>query len=259
MDYKIIEKNNMRYIVVPELKEKGLNLSFTTKDMDIGLETNTNIGEVKKHFDSIFEFMGENPIEVYSGYQVHSANIESIKDINEGSEYDIGKVFYDTDGLITDIKDIALVSRFADCTPIILFDPIKKVQVNIHSGWKGTLGRIGANGVNKMVNEYGSNPKDIIVVIGPTIGKNDFEVESDVMTQFKNEFEFHQEIINKKNDIKYLIDLHKTNIKILLAEGIKKENITLINLSTFANEDLLHSYRRDGSNFGLMGAISILI
>ena len=258
MDYKIVSKNNVRYIVIPELKEKGLNLCFTTKDMDIGLKTNEKMEDIKRNFDNIFKFMEEDPIELYSGYQTHSANIVSIKDIKQGSEYDFGKIFQDTDGLITSIENIAIVSRFADCTPIILFDPIKRVQANIHSGWKGTLKRIGANGVNKMVKEYGSHPKDIIAIIGPTIGKDHFEVESDVMTQFSEEFDFHQEIIKRKNDIKYLIDLPITNRRILLNEGIKEENITQIDLSTFPNEDLLHSYRRDGADFGLMGAISIL-
>lgn len=257
MDYKIETKDNIRYIVIPELSMLGLKHCFTTNDMDIGLKTNGNVDDIKQNFEYIFDFIGVKPKELYSGYQTHSATIVSIKDMSQGTVYETGKVFYDTDGLITDINGIALISRYADCSPIILFDPIKKVQANIHSGWKGTLQKIGANGVEKMVKDYGCNVEDILTIIGPTIGKNDFEVEADVMIQFQEQFNFHNEIIKKKNDIKYLIDLQTTNKKILLKVGIKEENITIIDLSTVSN-DFLHSYRRDKAEFGLMGAITIL-
>lgn len=258
MNYKIETKDNLRFITVPELKELGLNLCLTTKDMDVGLKTNGNVEDINRNFDYIFEFMIIKPKEKYSGYQVHGSNIVSITDISQGTFYDTGKVFYDTDGLITDIEGIALITRFADCTPIILFDPVKRVQANIHSGWKGTLLRIGANGIDKMIKEYGCNPEEIIAIIGPTIGKDHFEVESDVMTLFAKEFDFSREIIRQKNDVKFLIDLQTTNKRMLLGKGIREENLTIIDLSTFGNEDLLHSYRRDKSCFGLMGAISVL-
>ena len=259
MQYKIETKNNHRFIYIPELVELGLNHCFTTIDMDIGLKTNGDVKSISKNFDYIFDFMNVKPIEVYSGYQVHSGTVQNISDISQGSFYEsTGKVLYETDGLVTGIKNIALVSRFADCTPIILFDPVKKVQANIHSGWKGTLQRIGANGVDLMVEKYDCNPKDIIALLGPNIGFDDFEVESDVMTQFKEKFDFHKDIIRQKNDIKFLIDLHTTNKRILLAKGIKEENLITIDLSTYANDDLLHSYRRDQKEFGLMGAITVL-
>ena len=258
MEYKIESKNKHRYIVIPELIELGLNHCFTTLDMDIGISTNGDVEDIKQNFKYIFDFMGVKPNEIYSGYQIHSSNIAKIKDEDQGSYYKVGKVFYDTDGLVTDLENIAIITRFADCSPIILFDPVKRVQANIHSGWKGTLERIGANGVDKMVGEYACNPKEIIAIIGPTIGKDDFEVEDDVMEQFKVKFDFHNEIIRKKNDMKYLIDLQTTSKKILLEKGIKEENITIIDLSTYANDDLLHSYRRDKAEFGLMGAITVL-
>ena len=258
MNYKIITKDNHKFIVLPELIKLGLKHCITTKDMDIGLKTNGDVDDIKRNFKYIFDFMGIEPKELYSGYQVHSGTVVDITDMSQGSFYETGKVFYETDGLVTNIEGIALISRFADCTPIILFDPIKKVQANIHSGWKGTLQRIGANGIDIMVNEYSCNPEDIIAIIGPTIGKDDFEVESDVMIQFKEEFDFQDEIIKRKNDIKYLIDLQMTNKEILLSKGIKEENLTIIDLSTYSNVDLLHSYRRDKAGFGLMGAITIL-
>ena len=128
---------------------------------------------------------------------------------------------------------------------------------NIHSGWKGTLQRIGVHGVRMMKDHYGSKPEDIVAVIGPTIGKLDFEVEDDVASQFKEEFGYMEDVIKKKDDIKTLIDLQTINKNILLEEGLLIENIEIINLSTVAT-DFLHSFRRDRNDFGLMGSVAVL-
>lgn len=257
MNYRIIAKNNMRYILVPKLEELGLKHCFTTIDMDMGLTTNGSVDSIKENFEFIYRFLGINPEVLFSGFQTHTNNIVVIKDLDQGDDGEFGKVFPETDGLVTDIENIALITRFADCTPIVLFDPVKKVHANIHSGWRGTLQRIGANGVDILVNQYGSNPEDIIAVMGPAIGKDEFEVDIDVMEMFKNEFNFHEEIINKKDDVKYLIDLRTTNTKILLEQGIKEENLIILDLPTMSNP-MLHSFRRDKDKYGLMACITYL-
>ncbi|MDD2446149.1 MAG: peptidoglycan editing factor PgeF, partial [Tissierellia bacterium] len=258
MDYKIEAKADYRFIYLPELRELGLYNCFTTKDMDIGRSTNESIDDIRKSYEYIYDFIGIRPKEQFSGYQVHSGNVVSITDMSQGECNGIDRIIAETDGLITNINNIALISRFADCTPILLYDPIKKIQANIHSGWKGTLQRIASNSLDIMVNKYGSNPKDIIGVLGPTIGRNDFEVEYDVMNMFKEEFDYYKDIIRQKNEIKFLIDLHTTIKRMLLDKGIKEDNLTTIDLSTYAEEDLFHSYRRDKEAFGIMGAITIL-
>ena len=258
MDYKIETKNGFRFLYLPELEELGLYNCLTTKDMDIGRGTNEDIDDINENFERIYDFIGIRPKEQFSGYQVHSGNVARIRDMSQGSFNGVDRIISETDGLVTDMKNIALISRFADCTPVLLFDPIKKVQANIHSGWKGTLQRIAANGIDIMVNEYGCNPKDIIGVLGPTIGRDDFEVESDVMNMFREEFDFYKEIIRQKNEIKFLIDLHTTIKRMLVDKGLQEKNLTIINMSTYAEEDLFHSYRRDKEEFGIMGAITIL-
>lgn len=257
MNYKIEIKNSIRYIVVPRLEELGLKHCFTTKDMDIGITTNESTVDVKNNLKEVLEFLQVEPEALYSGHQTHSKNIAIIEDTNQGQEYEFGRFFSDTDGLMTDKENIATITRFADCTPIILFDQRKKVFANIHSGWKGTLQRIGANGVDMLIDNYKSDPKDIVAVIGPTIGRCDFEVNDDVGDQFRDEFGYMNNIINKKDDIKSLIDLQIINKNILLEKGLLIENIEVINLSTVAN-DFLHSFRRDKSEFGLMGSVVVI-
>lgn len=256
MNYKIEIKDNIRYIVVPRLQELGLKHLFTTRDMDVGIVTNDMPEDVNNNLKKVLEFLDVNPLELYSTYQTHSNNIRTIENTNQGEKYEFGRFFPDTDGLITDKPNIATIIRFADCTPIILFDNKRKVFANIHSGWKGTLQRIGENGVNMLIKNYHCDPKDIVAVIGPTIGKFDFEVDDDVANQFKDEFGYMDNIITKKDGIKSLIDLQTINKNMLLENGLLIENIEVINLSTVAS-DFLHSFRRDKDGFGLMGSVVV--
>lgn len=257
MNYKIETKDNIRYIVVPRLQELGLKHCFTTKDMDIGIKTNDSPNDVKNNLKKALEFLEVNPVGLYSGYQTHSRNIGVIENLNQGEEHEFGRYFPDTDGLITDMPNIGTITRFADCTPIVLFDTKKRVFANIHSGWKGTLQRIGANGVSILVENYGCDPKDIVAVIGPTIGKYDFEVDDDVANGFKKEFGYMENVMTKKDHIKSLIDLQTINKNILLENGLLIDNIEVIELSTVAS-DFLHSFRRDKDRFGLMGLVAVL-
>lgn len=254
---KIVESKNISFLIVPYLLDLGLKHCFTTIHMDMGTKTNEDLENLTKNFEHIYEFLEINPKILYSGYQVHGNKVEIINSLNQGKEAYFGRYIEDTDGLITNMKGVALISRYADCSPIILFDPINRVQANIHSGWRGTLKEISKVGIESMIKNYKSNVDDIIAIIGPTIGKDDFQVDIDVKTMFQEKFEFNKEIIRKKNHIKYLIDLEKTNKRILLESGIKEKNIICMNLSTYSNP-LLHSYRRDKGKYGLMGLVTMI-
>lgn len=187
-------------------------------------------------------------------HQVHGNKVDVVKDID--------KLYTESDGLITNIESASLSLRFADCTPILLYDPVKNVIGNVHSGWKGTVQKIAINGVRKMVEEYGCNTEDIICCLAPSIGKCHFEVSSDVEEIFKetfsnllneDEFIFKGEV--KEGIQKYYIDTNIINIKLLEEAGIKKENIVESNICTVCNSNLMHSYRVDKDNAGRNTAI----
>lgn len=257
MNYKIETKNNIRYITIPKLTELGLKHCFTTSDMDIGFKTNGSVESIKENLKSVYDFLDIKPDLLYNGFQTHSKNIALVETIDGGLINDFGRYFPDTDGLVTDIKNIGLITRYADCTPIILYDPIKKVHANVHSGWKGTLQRISEEAIRIMKDNYNSKIEDIICAIGPTIGENEFEVERDVQGLFSQEFGYLNNVIRRKNERKCLINLQQINKSILLENGITEDNITIIDLPTISNE-ILHSFRRDKEKFGLMGVITIL-
>ena len=170
--------------------------------------------------------------------------------------------FDEVDGLITDKKNKALSLYFADCTALFLYDPIKNVIGDIHSGWRGTVQKIGMVAVQKMQEEYNCNPEDIICCIGPTIRQCHFQVEEDVKDLFMQAF--NDESIIKVGEVvdgkqKYYIDAVKANINMMKSCGLKEENIIDSGICTVCNSDILHSYRTEKQNAGRNAAIMCLI
>ncbi len=194
--------------------------------------------------------------------QTHTDVIKNIEDGDEGIYL---KEFYDVDGLITNKENKALVLAFADCTPLLFFDPIKKVIANVHSGWKGTVQMIGKKTVEKMIRDYNCNPQDIICAIGPTIRKCHFEVDEDVKDIFyqtlKNEIDINKYITDKNREYKtkYYIDTVEINKQMLMKVGLKEENIIDSKICTVCNKDKIHSYRAHGKDAGRNISIMELI
>lgn len=168
----------------------------------------------------------------------------------------------DTDGLITDQKGLALLLTFADCTPLLFYDPKKRVIANIHSGWKGTLARIGAKAVLRMSSEFGCDPADLICCIGPHIRSCCFEVDRDVADLFRTEFSdlaAPDPFISSDPDRgKYFIDTCMINRELLKKAGLAPENIIDSGICTKCNSDLCHSYRADKNESGRSAAVIFL-
>ncbi|MGL5439173.1 MAG: peptidoglycan editing factor PgeF [Filifactoraceae bacterium] len=259
MNYIIKSINQKRYITFPRLTELGLNNIFTTKDMDFrNRENSISTEDFKSNYEILKEALNAKDKLLFSSNQIHSSDIISITDLNQGDAYSYGRTLPPVDGLITNLNSIILKTTYADCTPLLIYDPINKCQANLHSGWRGTVKKIGYLGVSRLSKEYNSNPANMIAVIGPAIGKASFEVEKDVVEQFKYTFDFWQDVVTPKESNKYLIDIKETNKKILIAAGLKEENILVCPLDTF-NNPLFHSHRFHGTeNAGRMIMLSTL-
>lgn len=188
--------------------------------------------------------------------QTHTNNVEIAYFESKSSD------FKDIDGLLTNEKNKVLSAVFADCNSIFLYDPVKDVIGNIHSGWKGTVKKIGEVAVKKMISEYGCNPSDIICCIGPSIRQCHFEVEDDVknlfMESFNDESIIRKDII-KDGKQKYYIDAVAAIISTLKECGLKDKNIIDSGICTVCNSDILHSYRIEKNQAGRNGAIMCLI
>ena len=186
-------------------------------------------------------------------HQIHSSFIEKVDNENE--------IHTNIDGLLTDNKGISLVLRYADCTPILLYDTKKNIVGNIHSGWRGTTQKIGKKAVLKMIDEYGSNPEDIICCLGPCIQKCHFKVDEDVKNIFEENFSYmnNRNIIEKgeieEEKQKYYVDTTLINRLMLEEIGIKNENIIESKLCTVCHSDVFHSYRKDKEESGRNAAV----
>lgn len=180
--------------------------------------------------------------------QTHSNNVRVL------TEENINEEFTDTDGIITNLKKVALGIRTADCQAILLYDPVKHVIGNIHSGWKGTLNKIIVKAINLMVDEYDCNEKDIMAFICPSILKCCFEVDKDVVDSFVENFGNIDEFVTlgdiKEGKQKYYIDTVALNKKVMMNLGLLEENIICSDICTKCHSNLYHSYRADGKESG---------
>jgi len=182
--------------------------------------------------------------ELYFLNQVHDKNVLEISE-------DTTNEIRDYDALVTEVSNKMLITCFADCVPILLFDAKNKVVASVHSGWKGTVKQIAQNTIGYMCEKYNSNPQSMIAVIGPSIGPCCFEVKEDVKKQFINAFGHSVDVDNK-------IDLWEANKLQLLNCGIKEENIECMEICTTCNEDKFYSYRKGDVEKGRFSAFIML-
>lgn len=208
---------------------------------------------LKQSCKKICDCLGLDSSNVLKPHQTHTDNVEIVDEI---------KTLEQVDGLLTDKKDIILLTTSADCISLLLYDPTKKVIGSIHSGWKGTLQGIIKRAIEKMIVVYGSKPQDIICCICPSIRQCCFEVDTEVKDLFFNKYKNMQNIdkiiqkgMLKEGKQKYYIDTVKINIELLKQIGLKEENIIDSGICTMCHPEQFHSYRVDGEMSGRNGAL----
>ena len=143
----------------------------------------------------------------------------------------------------------------ADCVPVVLFDPVKRVSAVIHAGWRGTVHRITCNTIREMVECFGCNPADILAGIGPSIGPCCYEVGEDVRKFVEQSFGTTKGYLIQKQDyVKLHFDLWYANRKQLTDHGVKPENIEMSELCTQCHPDIFFSSRASGGVTGRFAA-----
>ncbi len=266
--YNIKEVDNLKYLTFPSLeKQNDLFHCFTTRyggvsegcfsSMNLALVTNDDMKNVYKNYEILCEKLSLNQHDMVRTYQTHTANIRYATDEDKGKFFDEIPGYIDVDGLITDKKNIALTTCHGDCTPIYFYDPIKKIIGMAHAGWKGTVQNIAGNMVKKFKNDFNSNSKDIITVIGPSLCQSCFEVDEDVKDVFiDTDINFKNYMIAKGK--KYHFDLWEINKYLMMQEGILAENIEISRLCTKCNNDMFFSHRGQKGMRGLMIGIIMI-
>lgn len=210
--------------------------------MNLSSSAGDDIENVKINRRIFFETLGISESNVTLQKQIHSTTIN----------YSPAPSYYeDCDAVYTDKKNNYLAVSTADCIPVFLYDPGKRIVAGIHSGWKGTHGKIVTGTIEKLKSEFSVNPSELYAYIGPGISQEKYEVGPEVGKLFSSE-------VSIQRNGKYFVDLKKDNFNQLINSGLKRENIEVSDLCTFTEKDLLHSYRRDGVKSGRMfGVIGI--
>ncbi|MCR4801903.1 MAG: peptidoglycan editing factor PgeF [Lachnospiraceae bacterium] len=185
------------------------------------------------------------------------------------------KMLQGIDGLVTSESEVALCTSYADCVPLFFVDTKNKAIGSSHSGWRGTVGKIGAKTVETMKQEFGSKPEELKVVIGPSICQSCYEVSKDVFDAFEDFVdvrkisklqqmpeekvsEWVDAVFEEKPEEKYQLDLWLANKLILMEAGVKEEKIAVSCVCTCCNHELLFSHRyTKGKRGNLNGFIAL--
>jgi len=229
----------------------SLNLSFDRGD---------DRAAVAENFRRMGEALGVRCEDMVLSQQTHTTNIRIVTDEDRGKGITRERDYADIDGLITNVPGICLVTTYADCVPLYFLDPAKKVIALSHSGWRGTVGKIGKKTVELMHVKFGSDPADILAAVGPSVCQDCYEVSADVIDRFKEVFDRSawDELFYEKPDGKYQLDLWKANEKIFLEAGIRKDHIAVTNVCTHCNSEILYSHRAMGDKRGNLCAFLAL-
>ncbi len=229
---------------------ESLNLSFTRGDEDAA---------VRENFRRLAGAMKTDVSKFVFTDQTHTTNVCRVTAEDAGKGIVKERDYTDIDGLITNEPGLVLSTFYADCVPLYFVDPVHRAIGMSHSGWKGTVGKMGAATITAMKREFGTEAKDLVCAIGPSICQDCYEVSEDVADAFKEAFSGHaDEILLDKKNGKYQLDLWRTNEIVLTEAGVLKENIAVTNICTCCNPDLLFSHRASHGKRGNLGAFIYL-
>lgn len=199
-------------------------------------------GHVRLNLDCLRQLLPDCPFFFVIPRQTHSANIKIVQAIPTEEELE------GVDSLITQLPGFCLCVSTADCVPVLLYDPQRQVIAAIHAGWRGTVVRIVEKTLAVMKNDFGTEPRDVLACIGPSISLESFEVGDEVYAVFEEEG-FDMSRIAKKYD-KWHIDLWEANRIQLLNAGVMPERIEIAGVCTFKEYTDFFSARRLGIKSG---------
>lgn len=184
-------------------------------------------------------------------HQTHTTNVAVVK------EKDRGKRFMETDGMVTNVPGICLVTFYADCVPLYFVDPVHRAIGLSHSGWRGTVKRMGQVTLERMKEAYGTKPEDVFAAIGPSICQDCYEVSGDVIEEFRENFSesVWPQLFYEKENGKYQLNLWRANQIVLTEAGVGAQKIAVTNLCTHCNPEILFSHRSTGVKRGNLSAL----
>jgi YfiH family protein len=273
---QVIDNPEMEILTFPKLEqEEQICHFFTTrlggvsegiyKSMNLSFSRGDDPTCVTENYRRVAHVLGCDLDDMICTKQTHTTNIRRITGEDRGTDGTIRpSLFEDVDGLITDTPKLALSAFYADCVPLLFWDPVHKAIGLAHSGWRGTAGRIGKSVVEQMGEAFGSRPKDILAGIGPSICGDCYEVGEEVADAIGRAVGEETAMIDgilktlTLKPSKYKLDLWKANERILHQAGLLPEHIEITDICTCHNPNYLFSHRASGGRRGNFGAFMMI-
>lgn len=259
------------FLEYPMLRKTGLVYhGFSTRlggvsegcyaSMNLSFDRGDDPEAVRENFRRIGNAIGVNVEDMVMSKQTHTTNVRVVTEEDRGKGVVKERDYTDVDGLVTDVRGICLVTSYADCVPLYFVDPVRNAIGLSHSGWRGTVGKIGKKTVELMTERFGSDPSDILACVGPSVCVDCYEVSEDVVEKVREAFApaLWNRLFYKKDNGKYQLDLWKTNEEIFLEAGILPEHIAVTNVCTHCNSRILYSHRTQGDRRGNLCAFLAL-
>lgn len=263
-------RSKMQFYVFNHIEATGLVVhGFTTRtggvsnepyiSLNMAFHVGDELENVRTNRSLACKALDINPAELVAGKQVHGDNIAIVDGKNMGK----GALSYvdalpDIDALVTGTRGLPLSSYYADCVPLFLLDPVHKVVALAHAGWKGTVLKIGQKTVNRMTQNFGTDPAKCLAGIGPSIGPCCYEVDDRVISPLRQEFPFFKEFIDDFSPGRWRLNLWEANRRTLLEAGLLAGNIETASICTSCHPEAFFSYRAQAGNTGRMASLLML-
>ena len=260
---KVMEREGVPFLTFPLLTETGLvNHAFSTRlggvsqgdfaTMNFSFTRGDQKEAVLENYSRMARALSVERDRMVLTWQTHTTNVRRVTAEDAGKGIVRERDYRDVDGLITNEPGLTLVTFFADCVPLYFLDPVHHAIGLSHSGWRGTVNRMGKVTIEAMEQAFGSKPEELLACIGPSICQGCYEVGPEVAEAFCSTFsEQEQELILKaKQNGKYQLDLWAANRLVLLTAGILPEHLSVTNICTYCNPKLLYSHRRSAERRG---------
>lgn len=251
------QKNSLRYYTFDIFPRNITQAVFTRQggvspqpwdSLNVGGSIGDDIAHVRENRIRSFKTLGRVPRSIHDVWQVHSADV-----VYADAPRPLDTPYQKADIMLTDNPQVTLFMRFADCTPIFLYDPERGVVGLVHSGWLGTVRGAARVAAQAMQECFDSNPADILAAIGPSIGPDHYEVGEDVITQVKQTFNVDAKSLFEANGESVHFNLWKANQILLEKAGVKE--IETAGICTACHTDDWFSHRAENGKTGRFGAL----
>lgn len=254
-------KDRIRYYQFESLTNHGLTHGIFTRRGGLSPEPwdSLNVGgllgdDPKRVYGNrvlSFQALGRDPDSVYDVWQVHGAEVISTR---RNRPKDAAHV--KADAILTDRPEVTLFMRFADCVPVVLFDPHRQVIGLVHAGWQGTVKGVVRATLERMEREYGVRMSNVLACIGPSIGVDHYEIGPEVARQVQEAFGAQAEALLTRNNGSIHFDLWQANRLILEAQGVSQ--VEVAGLCTACHPEDWYSHRGEMGKTGRFGGLIAL-